>query len=395
MDTEKESAHDTRMEDVQDTQDKQDDECTYFHCKYNLLARTEGLTRNDMDHILRYHNDTPVEFKCKYTGVKVTFKRDPGANMLFRCQCQKGVVLRSSVKRHYERCKVAKKNAIDRFEKAKKEKSLLQKVVIPVVAPKPAPFTPIRLPRLLSIKRRTAPTFPGSKVTKPFMLESVSQLYQLATAERQTPEPTLEGNKEVSTNSQPTSRMEFVSRVSRRTTAERQTPDPTMERNNETSTSSQPPSRMEFVSRRTTSERQTPNLTSRRNEVTSSSPTFRRNDVASPNPTFQRNEIATPSPQPYRRTLYDSEALDLEGLELEDFELDMACPDEMQQSNGEGSSTSWSANRRDEADSVVMESKGKGKETEVTDLMQLKKILDEQAALIKELQEKVYRLENH
>ncbi|KAI8596388.1 hypothetical protein EDD21DRAFT_5320 [Dissophora ornata] len=85
-------------------------ECTFFECKHGFLAKqADGakLTRDENDHIGRYHADTPVEIKCRVTGKTIMVHRDPSADMLFRCVCTKTLLPRSSVKRHYETCEKA------------------------------------------------------------------------------------------------------------------------------------------------------------------------------------------------------------------------------------------------------------------------------------------------
>ncbi|KAG0316677.1 hypothetical protein BGZ99_006743 [Dissophora globulifera] len=110
------------------------DQCTYHKCKRNLPARKEAgeeLDREEKNHVLRFHTDTPVEFKCRDSGKLLSFSRHPALDMKFRCTgCSKSILPRSSVKVHYDMCPVREKQRLLAWE-AKEDAELRSAVLQP------------------------------------------------------------------------------------------------------------------------------------------------------------------------------------------------------------------------------------------------------------------------
>ena len=97
-----------------DKQVIEEDLCTFRICQYGYLSIPESdRTRDQRDHIGRYHKEGEVKFVCEETHKTIIVHRDPEADMQFRCVCLRELVPRSSVKRHYVGCELARKFAAD------------------------------------------------------------------------------------------------------------------------------------------------------------------------------------------------------------------------------------------------------------------------------------------
>ncbi|KAF9577042.1 hypothetical protein BGW38_008008, partial [Lunasporangiospora selenospora] len=88
--------------------------CSFRQCAKGLsLDNRENFDQSDEAHWKGYHIDEPFKFTCPFTGNDVEFRRIPEAGYKFSCVCEKASILYTrSVKRHYDRCSVAKRMAL-------------------------------------------------------------------------------------------------------------------------------------------------------------------------------------------------------------------------------------------------------------------------------------------